>query len=486
MHSRDFAFLLYKVMIFYGYLFSLLYGGLCLALGLFAYKLGMNKKYTRKLVHILVGFEWVILHHFMGNSIHFLVVCLIFTGLLLLSHVRHLMPMISSEGENSSGTVYYGVSMSVMSLISLLVPNMMLPFGAAVMITSFGDGFSGIVGQMIKKKNPRILGNKTLFGTLAGFVASFLSLYIFSLAYKMPLKVYEMLMVALLAVLLELLTGRGLDNISVPLGSLLFMYALLYFSAVGNYLCPILLTPLVILVASAKNVLTRGGIVCAVIVDAVISVSLGNIGFLSLFGFLVLGVLSDKIKNIGKKKRSECRTYFQVLVNSAPAAICALFYFVRPNPVMLVAFFAAMGEALADTLASGIGARDKHVFDLFRMKKCEVGVSGGMSVLGTASAAVGASLMMLLGSFSSLLSVPQLLVGAAAAFLGCIFDSFLGSLVQAKYRCVKCGAMTEKEVHCSINATLVRGIRTVDNDIVNLFSNLFTVAVAVMAYFIFL
>jgi uncharacterized membrane protein len=109
-----------------------------------------------------------------------------------------------------------------------------------------------------------------------------------------------------------------------------------------------------------------------------------------------------------------------------------------------------------------------------------------MSVLGTAQAAVGASLMMLLGSFASLLSVPQLLVGAAAAFLGCIFDSFLGSVVQAKYRCVKCGAMTEKEVHCSINAALVRGIRTVDNDIVNLFSNLFTVAVAVMAYFIFL
>jgi hypothetical protein len=41
-------------------------------------------------------------------------------------------------------------------------------------------------------------------------------------------------------------------------------------------------------------------------------------------------------------------------------------------------------------------------------------------------------------------------------------------------------------VHCSASAALVRGIRTVDNDIVNLFSNLFTVAVAVMAYFIFL
>ncbi len=473
-------------MIFYGYLFSLLYGGLCLGLGLFAYKLGMNKKYTRKLVHILVGMEWVILHHFMGASIHFLVVCLLFTGLLLVSHVRHLMPMISSEGENSSGTVYYGVSMSVMALISFFIPKMMLPFGAAVMITSFGDGFSGIVGQLITRKNPRIYGNKSLYGTLAGFVASFGSLYLFSLAYKVPLKIYEMLMVALLAVLLELITRNGLDNISVPLGSLLFIYALLYVPTVGNYLCPILLTPLVILVASAKNVLTRGGIICAVIVDLVISVCLGNLGFLALLMFLVLGVLSDKVKNAGKQKKSECRTYFQVLVNSAPAAICALFYWIRPNPIMLVAFLAAMGESLADTLASGIGAKDKHVFDLFRMRKCEIGVSGGMSLLGTASAVVGASLMMLLGYLFGLLSFPQLLVGAIAAFLGCIFDSFLGTWVQVKYRCVKCGAMTENGMHCSAKATRVRGIEAVDNDMVNLFSNLFSIVLAVAIYFLFL
>ena len=473
-------------MILYGYLASLLYGGLCLALGLLLYKLGMNKKYTRKLVHILVGFEWVILHHFMGNSIHFLVVCLLFTGLLFISHVGHLMPMISSEGENSSGTVYYGVSMSVMALVSLFIPEMMLPFGAAVMITSFGDGSSGIFGQLIKKKNPRIFGNKTLIGTLAGFFASFASLYLFALAYEMPLKLYEMLMVALLAALLELMTGKGLDNLSVPFGSLLLIYAFLYFPAVENYLCPILLTPIVILVASAKNVLTRGGIVCAVIVDIVISVSFGNFGFLALLAFLVLGVLSDKVKSAGTKKKSECRTYFQVLANSAPAAICSLFYCIRPNPIMLVAFLASMGEALADTLASGIGARDKHVFDLFRMKKCEVGVSGGMSVLGTVSAAFGASLMMLLGYLFDLLTVPQLAIGALAAFLGCIFDSFLGSWVQGKYRCEKCGAMTEREMHCSEKTTLVRGLRTVDNDMVNLFSNIFAAVVSIAAYFLFL
>lgn len=473
-------------MIFYGYLFSILYGGLCLALGLFAYKLGMNKKYTRKLVHILVGMEWVILYHLMGRSIHFLIVCLLFTGLLLVSHIHHLMPMISSEGENSSGTVYYGVSMSLMALIAYFVPEMMLPFGAAVMITSFGDGFSGIFGQLITRHNPRILGNKTLLGTLFGFLASFLSLYIFSLVYKMPLRLHEMLMVAFLAVALELITRNGLDNISVPLGSLFFIYALLYLPTVNDYLCPILLTPIVIWVASARNVLTRGGIVCAVIVDIAISVSLGNLGFLALLTFLVLGVAADKIKNAGKNKKSECRTYFQVLANAAPGAICAVFFLIRPHTALLVAFLASMGEALADTLASGIGARDKHVFDPFRMRKCRVGESGGMSLLGTAAALVGAALMMLLGYAFERLSLGCLLIGGVSAFLGCIFDSLLGSLVQGKYRCKKCGKVTERDEHCSVPAVRVRGLATVDNDIVNLFSCLFAVAVSIAAYFVFI
>ena len=471
-------------MIFHGYVFSLLYGGLCLALGLVAYKLGMNKKYTRKLVHILVGFEWVILHRFMGATLHFLSVCLIFTALLLISHLFRLMPMISSEGENSSGTVYYGVSMSIMALCAYFVPRLMLPFGAAVMITSFGDGFSGIVGQLITKKNPRICGNKTLYGSLAGFVASFFSLLVFSFVYGMPLKGWQMLLVASLAVLLELITRNGLDNISVPLATFLFIYAFLYLPQITEYLLPILFTPIVIWLASERKVLTRGGIVCAVIVDVLISASLGNYGFLALLLFLVLGVLSDKIKNIGKKKSHECRTCFQVFVNSAPAAACAVCFAIRPHTLFLVGFFASMGEALADTMASGIGARDKHVFDPFRMKKCEVGMSGGMSVLGTAAAALGAAIMMLL-SYSVLGgSRMLLLIVGISAFVGCIFDSFLGSLFQIKYRCRICGALTEAEAHCGKPAARIRGFSGFDNDTVNFCSTFFAAALAIALCFI--
>ncbi len=473
-------------MIFYGYIGSLLYGALCLLLGLLAYKLGMNKKYTRKLVHILVGMEWVILYHFMGQTIHFFVVCLAFTALLLISHLRHLMPMISSEGENSSGTVYYGVSMSVMSLCAYFIPDLMLPFGAAVMITSFGDGFSGIVGQLVTKGNPRICGNKTLFGSLAGLVASLLSIYIFSRVYSMPLHLWQMILVAILAVLLELITRNGLDNISIPLASFLFIYAFLHFSQITEYLCPILLTPIVIWIAGERGVLTRGGILCAIILDLIISLVFGNLGFLALLVFLVLGVLSDKIKYAGKRKKSECRTYFQVFANAAPAAACAICYLIYPHIAFFVAFLASIGESLADTMASGIGARSVHVFDPFRMKRCEVGTSGGVSLLGTAAAALGASIMMLLGYGFAKGSVLPFVLGGIAAFVGCVFDSMLGSLFQIKYRCAVCGALVEREVHCGKTATRERGFAFFDNNTVNFFSSLFAAVLTIALGFIFL
>ena len=231
--------------------------------------------------------------------------------------------------------------------------------------------------------------------------------------------------------------------------------------------------------------LTREGIACALILDLVISLAFANLGFLALLFFLVLGVGSDKIKHAGKKKKGECRTYFQVFANAAPAAACAICYMIYPHVAFLIGFLAAMGESLADTMASGIGARDKRVFDLFRMQKCEVGMSGGMSLLGTTAAIFGAALMMLLGYAFVGGAAWLFLIGGIAAFLGCIFDSLLGSLVQIKYRCSVCGALIERKEHCEKSAVRTRGFSFFDNDTVNFFSSLFAAVLAIVICFAF-
>ena len=104
-------------MILKGYLFGIGYALVCLLLSLALYKFGLPKKYTRKVVHILVGFEWMILYHFMGAGVHFLAVCIIFLVLLTVAYKGKLMPMISSDSDNAPGTVYYAIAMTGVALL---------------------------------------------------------------------------------------------------------------------------------------------------------------------------------------------------------------------------------------------------------------------------------------------------------------------------------------------------------------------------------
>ena len=189
-----------------GYFLSFTYGILCLLLAVVLSKLGVSKSYCRKAVHILVGFEWLILYAFMGTSYHFLIVCLAFLLLLSVVYFKNFLPMISSDGDNAPGTVYYCVAMSVMALICIFLPDMVLPFGIGVFCTSFGDGFAGLVGQSIKKYNPKIFRNKTLFGAIANFLFSFGSAGAFTLLFDMGLSVWQCLLIAFLSVLLDLIT----------------------------------------------------------------------------------------------------------------------------------------------------------------------------------------------------------------------------------------------------------------------------------------
>ena len=473
-------------MIATGYILAFLYGILCLLLAHVAYKLGMPKIYTRKLVHVLVGFEWVILYFFHGATVHSLNVCLAFLALLFVVSRKNLMPMISSESDNSLGTVYYAVSMSIMATVCLLIPELMIPFGMAAFCTSFGDGFAGIVGQSIKRKNPRLYGNKTLYGTLANFVLSFISAEAFVLVFELKLSAWQTLAIALVCVSFELLGSFGLDNILLPLAVFALSSAFLYFDGIGNYLAPILLTPVVLLLVNEKKLLTKDGILAAILVDVLISISLGNFGFTLLLTFLLLGALSDKVKTKKgqKKQTSDKRNSKQVLANSSVATVLAVIYFLTENNVFAVCFAASLAEALSDTFSSSFGSLATYAYDIVRMKKIKKGLSGGVSLVGTLFGLLGAAIIALIALSFGCVDAKLLLIIVTSAFLGMLFDSVLGSLLQVKYKCPVCGEITEKRTHCDTDTVHNSGLRCVNNNVVNLLSTLFSAGLAALLFLI--
>ncbi len=478
-------------MLLKGYIYSVLYALLCLSLAFVIYKLGASKKITRKIVHILVGFEWVILYHFMGAGLHFLAVCILFLLILAVAHRKNLMPMISSDGDNAPGTVYYALAMTIMATITLFVPEMILPFGIGVFCTSIGDGLAGVAGQSIKGKiNPGIYGKKTLIGACVNFVSCLVVSLFFSQYFSLGLDVWHCIAIAFLAFGLELFTGHGLDNITITLGTSLLAFAFMHFDGTVNYILPILATPLIIAFAHSKKALTNGGIIAAVVLDILISISLGNFGFAILLAFFVGGVVVDKIKkrrnnsrqNIEKK--GSCRDAMQVFANGLIPAICAVLYFAFNNKIFIIAFVASLAEALADTAASGIGSFSKRTFDPFRMKPCQKGISGGMSLLGTFSSLVGAALIAALALTFGKITFTDSLIVILAGFLGGIFDSFLGSLLQVKYKCHVCESIVEREEHCGTKSEKHSGLRFITNDTVNFLGTLFAALVVALIYII--
>ena len=182
------------------------------------------------------------------------------------------------------------------------------------------------------------------------------------------------------------------------------------------------------------------------------------------------------------EKRGDCRDHVQVLANGLVAVVCAAFYFATGKMVFVIAFAASLAEAFADTAASGIGVLRGKAFDLFRMRPCTPGISGGMSLLGTLASLLASIIIAALSvSFGCIDLVDALLV-VLAAFLGAIFDSFLGSLVQVKFKCNVCGQILEREEHCGNKTVRYSGIPFVTNDTVNLLGTIFAAVLSAALY----
>ena len=466
-------------MILKGYLFSLLYGMICILASTIAHKLGVEKVYTRKITHILVGFEWVILNRYFGASIHFLIICLVFTLTIFILHKTRLLPSLSSDEENSPGTVYYCIAMTVMSAITFILPEMMIPVGIGVVCTSVGDGFAGVFGH-IKKWNFVLYGKKTLLGFLSCFTLSLISIFVFLSAYNISINPIYVILISLFAAELELFAQKGIDNVTVTVGSAFLSFFFINFPTfILYYILPILLTLPIVVLVYEKKALTKFGTLIALLLDLVASIAFGNIGFIILICFFGGSLIADKLK----KKREECkqpRNAIQVLANGSLGILFGILYLIFSSPIFLVAFASVFSEALADTASSGIGSRSEKTFDIFRMKKVSPGTSGGMSWLGTLSAFIFASLIAAVSAISLHIGFKEVLIILIAGFLGSVFDSFLGSLLQGKYKCSVCGEQIEEPVHCDTKTVKLSGIEWMNNSAVNFFSTIFASLISII------
>ena len=204
---------LWGYLIGYAYLF-----GIILGVGA-AYKIfKFPSELSRKLIHILICFTWLILYRFFEGSWQILVMPLSFVIINALSLKYKFFKGMEREGEKSTpGTVYYAIAISVLVGLSLIVPETLIPGGIAIFCLSFGDGFAAIAGEFFGKYSPKITKTKSLIGTAACFVFTIVGVYIFSIFVPIGMSFPQVLIIGVATALLEL-AGLGLDNFTISFG----------------------------------------------------------------------------------------------------------------------------------------------------------------------------------------------------------------------------------------------------------------------------
>ena len=208
-------------MILNGYLFSYMYlFGVILLIGALQKLFRFDVEISRKVIHFFIGFVWLILYRYHAGTWHFLVVPISFILINYASYKLKIFKMFEREDEkNHYGTIFYAISMTVMSGVSLIWPQTLIPYGIAVFCLSFGDAAAALCGSYIKKGNRMITKEKSLFGTLGAIVFSVVGILLFQLILPAPLELWQVLVLGVASGLLEL-AGKGMDNFSLPFGVL--------------------------------------------------------------------------------------------------------------------------------------------------------------------------------------------------------------------------------------------------------------------------
>lgn len=204
--------------------------------------------------------------------------------------------------------------------------------------------------------------------------------------------------------------------------------------------------------------LSMDGALAAVVVGTVVA----GAGGWSWAVLLILFVAAASgVSALPPRAQPPRRRARQVVANGGVACVAALAHGLGV-PELQAAFAGSVCAAWADTWATEFGVRfgtrPRRLWDL---KPVDPGVSGGVTLVGTAAGVAAAGCC---GLATWALGLAPAAATAAAGTFGMLVDSLLGAAVQAQFQCERCGRSGEDPVcPCGGPVQRVRGRAGWDN-----------------------
>lgn len=179
-----------------------------------------SEETSRKFIHIMLSNWWLISMYFFENAFWASLVPLSFVIINYISYKRNLISVMEREKQDGLGTVYYALSLLILSIITYGITKRPEIGLCSTLIMGYGDGLAGVIGKKIKSLEYKI-GNtkKTLAGSLTMFIISFIIIAIFSSVTGVNLWLIKSIITAIMLTVIEAVSIKGTDNITIPLSA---------------------------------------------------------------------------------------------------------------------------------------------------------------------------------------------------------------------------------------------------------------------------
>ncbi len=453
--------------------------------------IGGSPEITRKAVHVLTGVLVAgtpfIFHHagpmaLLGG---------VFVVGNLVAVRKGLFKGMHGTQRSTYGTVFYPLAFLI--LLALLWQSHKTVFVAAMLIMACADAAAAVVGESLPRPHEYRLGaeKKSVEGSATMFVVTCAvvmgTVLVLGpregIVLGLPLVLWIAGVVAVVATMCEAVSAFGSDNLSVPLGAAFVMHYMLTHAAADRLAFTLgIALALIVALASVRAGFLNASGAALTFVLATLVFGIGRWQF--AVPILTFFILSSLLSRLGEARKQLLvanafakvgpRDFGQVFANGGVAGILLLVWHYFPQPLWYVLYVASLVAVTADTWGTELGVLGRQEpRSILTWRRLPVGSSGGITLWGTLGGACGA--IAVAGS-AALVGAPHrmmtwtarallilMLVGVGASLV----DSVLGATLQAQYRCSVCGKITEKLRHCGEATEFVRGVRWVNNDVVN-------------------
>lgn len=210
----------------FGLVVSFVFIGIVIASAKLFEKAG--KEASRKYIHIVLSNWWIIAMVFFDKFYWAMIGPTIFVFVNYASYKFNIIKSMERDEEEKDGlgTVYYAITLLVLSVLffgpmknykSVWGPTIGL---AGVAVMGYADALAAIIGRSIKSPSYKIsTTTKTLAGSIAMGATTFIIISGFLAYCSIPNWFFKAISIAIVDTVLEAISIRGTDNLTVPLAT---------------------------------------------------------------------------------------------------------------------------------------------------------------------------------------------------------------------------------------------------------------------------